>query len=267
MRTVIDDPSCKTNSGVFCDELREWRDRASVLSIWDYICNYRCYVAPFPNLIALKENARFYADCKAIHLFAEDTPVTHCGTYGDLRAYLTGKVLWDPYMSDETYAGHITEFLKAYYGEGWKDIAEYIRLEHETTRDVEMPCFSWADIGNAFEAPFPNIGEYMAGEYVPKAYQAVHPDTYLKHFIPRIEDALDLWNRAYEKAGTDIQREHVALGRLAVEYIDLFNTPHDKKSMTDEEKAAYEARVEAYYAAKDRFVLKYNIWTSQYNDR
>ena len=266
-RHAINDPSCKKNAGVFYDELIGWQDKASYLNVWDYICNYRCYVAPFPNLISLKENAKFFADCHAIHLFEEDTTGTHCSAYGDLRAYVTGKLMWDPYMSDEEYANHIVEFLKAYYGAGWKAVADYIKLEHDTTADFDMNCFEWADIANAFEAPFGTIGEYMAGEYLPKAYQAHHPKTYLNGFIERIDEALALWDKAYEMAETDEQKEHVALGKLAVEYIDLFNTPHNKKTMSDEEKAAYEARVEAYLAAKEKFKLHYNIWTARYNNR
>lgn len=266
-RHAIDDPNCAKNSGVFCPELKVWGQKAEALSIWDYIVNYLGYVGPFPNLVAIKENVRFYADCHAIHLFYEDTPSTRCGAYGDLRAYLAGKVLWDPYMSDETYENHIVEFLKAYYGPGWRSVAEYIRLEHGTTADVDMNCFENIDISNAFTAPFVHIGEYMAGEYLPKAYQAHHPDTFLKGFIPHIGEALELWNRAYDMAETDTEREHIALGRLAVEYVDLFNTPHDKKTMSDEEKAAYEKRVAEYFEAHKKFGLKYNIRTVTYNDR
>ena len=266
-RHAINDLNCAKNAGVFYDELMGWQDKAELLNIWDYICNYRCYVAPFPNLISLKENAKFFADCHAIHLFEEDTPGTHCSAYGDLRAYVVGKLMWNPYMSDEEYANHIVEFLKAYYGEGWKAVAEYIKLEHETTADFDMNCFEWADIANAFDAPFGTIGEYIAGEYLPKAYQAHHPKTYLNGFIERIGEALALWDKAYELAETETQKDHVALGKLAVEYIDLFNTPHNKKTMSDEEKAAYEARVEAYFAAKEKYALNYNIWTARYNSR
>ncbi len=266
-RHSLNDPNCAINAGVFYDELIGWQDKAEYLNIWDYICNYRCYVAPFPNLISLKENVKFFADCHAIHLFEEDSPGGHCSAYGDLRGYLVGKLMWDPYMSDETYANHIVEFLKAYYGPGWKHVADYIRLEHDTTADFDMKCFEWADIANAFEAPFGTIGEYIAGEYLPKAYQAHHPKTYLNGFIERIGEALELWDKAYAMAENDVQREHIALGKMAAEYIDLFNTPHDKKTMSDEEKAAYEARVDAYLAAKEKFGLRYNIWTARYNKR
>ena len=130
-----------------------------------------------------------------------------------------------------------------------------------------MTCFECADIANAFDAPFPNIGEYMAGEYLPKAYQAHHPKTYLNGFTERIGEALALWDKAYALAENDVQRERITLGKMAAEYIDLFNTPHDKKTMSDEEKAAYEARVETYLANKEKYGLRYNIWTSRYNKR
>ena len=266
-RHALNDPNCKVNSGVFYSELTEWQKMADKLSIWDYICNYRCFVAPFPNLISLKENARFFADCHAFHLFEEDLQSTHSSAYGDLRAYLVGKLMWNPYMSDEEYATHIVEFLKAYYGDGWKAVAEYIRLEHDTTQDFDMNCFECADIGSCFYTPYPNVWEYMIGEYLPKAYQAHHPETYLKGFIEHISKALALWDDAFELAQTPEQKSRAALGKLSVEYIDLFNTPHDKKTMTDEEKTAYEARVEAFFAAKEKYDLRYSIWTDRYNAR
>ena len=266
-RHAINDPNCKKNAGIFAEELAEWGKKADILSVWDYIINYQGYVGPFPNLVALKENAKFYADCNAIHLFDEDIPYTHCGAYGDLRAYLVGKLMWDPYMSDEAYANHIVEFLKAYYGAGWKYVAEYIKFEHETTEAFDMGCFAEIDISIAFTSPYLHVGEYMAGEYLPKAYQAHHPETFLKEFIKRIDQAMELWNKAYELAETEVQREHIALGRLSVEYVDLFNTPHDKNTMSEEEKSAYEARVEAYFEAHKKFGLKYNIRTVTYNNR
>ncbi|MBQ1954612.1 MAG: DUF4838 domain-containing protein, partial [Clostridia bacterium] len=266
-RHSIDDPNCKLNSGVFHQELLDWQKMADNLYIYDYTVNYRCYVAPFPNLISLWKNASFYADCNAKYIYESDTASGRSGACSDLRGYLTGKLLWDPYMSRETYEGHIVGFLKAYYGPGWRYVGEYLKLEHDTTEDYDMTCFECADIANAFDAPFPNIGEYMAGEYLPKAYQAHHPKTYLNGFTERIGEALELWDKAYALAETDEQRERITLGKMAAEYIDLFNTPHDKKTMTDEEKAAYEARVETYLANKEKFALKYNLWTARYNKR
>jgi len=170
-------------------------------------------------------------------------------------------------MSEETYHGHIVDFLKGYYGAGWRKVGKYLTLLHETTADYHMNCFEWADIANAFDAPYPHIGEYMAGEYLPKAYQAHHPKTYLQGFIERIDEAKALLDAAYEQAETELAKNHVARTRLSVTYIDLFNRPYDKKTMSDEEKAAYEARVERYLADKEAFGLRYNIWTARYNAR
>ena len=266
-RHAITDPACEKNAGVFYEELLEWQNMAEHLSIWDYITNYRCYVAPFPNFIALRENARFFADCHALYLFEEDSPGSICNDCGELRSYLVGKLMWDPYMSEETYHGHIVDFLEGYYGAGWREVGKYLTLLHETTADYHMNCFEWADIANAFDAPYPHIGEYMAGEYLPKAYQAHHPKTYLNGFIERIDEAKALLDAAYDAAETDLHREHVARTRLSVTYIDLFNRPHSKKTMSEAERAVYEAAVEKYLADKEAFNLRYNIWTARYNNR
>ncbi|MBR5520161.1 MAG: DUF4838 domain-containing protein, partial [Clostridia bacterium] len=77
-RHPIADPNCEKNAGAFYEELTEWQQKADHLSIWDYITNYRCYVAPFPNFLSLRENARFFADCHALHIFEEDSPGSIC---------------------------------------------------------------------------------------------------------------------------------------------------------------------------------------------
>ena len=266
-RHPLNDPNCSMNAGVYETELREWQQLTDKVSVWDYVTNYRSYVSPFPNLSVLRPNARLFAECNAIHLFEEDTPNTWAGIYGDLKAYLIGKLMWNPYMSEETYQNHMDEFLQTYYGPGWGKIKEYIALEEEATADTHMNCFEDVDISAAFECRYPSIGEYMAGEYLPKAYQAINPDNILNGLMARLGEATALWDAALEMAETDLQRMHIERSRLALTYLELFCTTHDAKTMTDEEKTAYEAAVERYLADKEKYGFHYNIWTQRYNNR
>ena len=78
------------------------------------------------------------------------------------------------------------------------------------------------------------------------------------------EEPVSSW---LEMAETDLQRMHIERSRLALTYLELFCAPHDAKTMTEEEKASYEAAVERYYAEKEKYGFHYNIWTARYNNR
>ena len=59
----------------------------------------------------------------------------HSGEFAELKAYLMAKLLWDPSVGDEAYDALIDEFLRHYYGEGWRFIREYIDGLHEICKD------------------------------------------------------------------------------------------------------------------------------------
>jgi len=264
-RHAITDPNCPTNSTRFHKEMEEWKDKCHQISVWDYVTNYLSYIAPFPNLRALRENLRYFAECGTIRVFEEDAPrCNSSGTYGQLRAYLISKLLWNPTMSEEEFNTHMDEFLETYYGAGWREIKKYIDLEHDATADREMPCFGApVDISSAFKCPgMPHIKEFIAAEYQPKAYQPAYPDHYLTGLCDHIEEAKALFDRAYDMAETELQKKHVAISRLSVTYLDLFCIEHDKSKMTEEEQKAYEAACEQFRQDKVEAGLFYNIYTA-----
>ncbi len=264
-RHPITDPNCETNSKRFYKEMIEWQEKCHQLSIWDYVTNYLSYIAPFPNLRAIRENMRFFADSRTIRIFEEDVPrCESSGTYGHLRAYLISRLMWNPYMSEDEFNRHMDEFLETYYGAGWREIKKYIDLEHEVTADREMPCFGVpVDISSAFKCPgMPHIKEFIAAEYEPKAYQPAYPDHYLTGLCDRIEEAKAYFDKAYDMAETELQKKHVAVSRLSVTYLDLFCIYHDKTKMTEEEQKSYEAACEKFRREKVEAKLFYNIYTA-----
>ena len=269
-RHPLTDKNCERNTEEgFAQELEDWQKMADQMSIWDYVTNYNSYIAPFPNLLSLRENARLFADCHAIHLFEEDAPHMAGGAYPELRAYLIGKLLWDPTMSEETYQGHIDEFLEGYFGPGWREIRRYIDLEHELTAHRCIRCFETVDIAPMVEVPENAvIQEYVRSEYTPHAYQPVYPgETYMTKLEERMDEVQAMWSRAYEAARTEEQRERIARGRMAVNYLALFCMPHEKGKMSEAERAAYEAAAERFNADKIRYGFHYNIWTGNVQQR
>ncbi len=255
-RHTLADETCEKNAGKFAPELKEWQGICDKISIWDYATNYSCYLAPFPNLEVLRENARFFAENNAIHMFEEDTPGTYTGDLGDLRAYLVSRLLWNPYMTQSDYDTHMREFLEGYFGAGWRSINAYIRLLHETTRTYHMGCFQRMDTGFMGSDP-------LSEAYIPQPYQEIAADSYLADFIPCLDEAIALWNEAEALAAHEDELQRIRRSKMSVTYLDLFCRARDRSKMTGEEQKMYEAAVQKYYKDKEKFDMRTNIWTAR----
>lgn len=264
-RHAIDDPNCKVNSETIYPEMMGWQKMCDQMSVWDYVTNWKSYIAPFPNLYSLRLNGQFFHECHVKHLFEEDLPTNYeGGIWPDLRAYLIGKVLWNPYLSEEEYNTHINEFLAAFYGAGWREIRKYLDLEYRVTEDHCCICKEALD--NIFVYPLlPGITQEHRRNYVERTYQTEFPDHGLTGVVNHLDEAIAYFDRAYELAETDLHRERIERGRFSLTFLQLFCTPHDKEKMTAEECAAYDAAVEQYHETKKKYHYFYNIFTEPFN--
>jgi len=119
--------TCPNNAGAKSN-IVNWAKICDRLYIWDYTTNFAHYLAPFPSLNALQPNARFFAENNVKGVFEQGNyQGGHNGEFGDLRAYLLAKLLWNPYTDIEK---HKREFLEAYYGKANPYIKEYIDRLH-----------------------------------------------------------------------------------------------------------------------------------------
>lgn len=120
----------------FKEDFLGWAKISPSLHIWDYSTNFHHYFSPFPNLYAFRDNIRFYAENNVKGVLMQGNVNTcHSGEFGELKAYLQAKLLWDPHMNDEEYEELIDEFLVHYYGIGWKYIREYIDGLHDICKN------------------------------------------------------------------------------------------------------------------------------------
>jgi hypothetical protein len=257
-RHPLADGACERNAGRFAAELAEWSKICDKMSVWDYTRNFSCYLAPFPNFKVLRENARLFAENKVLHLFEQDTEDrSYTGDLGSLKAYLLARLMWNPYMSEQEYQAHIDDFLEGYYGPGWKNIREYMRLLHDSTRDRHIGCFERMDRGFLGSDP-------LSEKYEPAAYQAIAEDSYLSEFIENhIDEAKRLWSGAEAMASNEAERERVHRSGLSVAYLDLFCRKYERDKMSAAEREAYEAAVARYHADKKRYDFRTNIWTNR----
>jgi len=256
-RHAIDDPNCKVNREQFYPDFFGWKEKSDQLSIWDYIVCYRSYIPPFPNLYSLRENARFFAEQGAIHLFEEDDPSSPAGgTTPELKAYLAGMLLWNPSISLDDYNARIDEFLEAFYGKGWRYIRQYMDIEYEETADRCIECMGLCE-----------TGRYSYANYYPQPYQEIIPNNYLSSLAARYDELMDLVAHAYALAETDEQRYRIDGIRLSLQYMEITCVEHNKSKMTAEEQAAHEESVRKFEEEKTARRWRYNTSTNHHQGR
>ena len=183
-----------TRTAQFRKDFLAWGEICDRIYVWDYTTNFTYYIAPFSNFGTIRENMRLYHEHGVRGMFPQGNSQSISGEFGELRAYLLAKLMWNPYMSEEEYYTHMNEFLEAYYGAGWVYIRSYINVITELANDG---CI------NIYEEPLEAITE---GEY------RIHEN-----------DFQTWWNKAEELAGDRL--EYVQRSRLQWRYIQLLIHP------------------------------------------
>ena len=205
MHPMLECPDAKGPNGIqwtrtaqFRQDFLAWGEICDRIYVWDYTTNFAYYIAPFSNFGSIRENMRLYHEHGVRGMFPQGNSQSISGEFGELRAYLLAKLMWDPYMSEEEYYRHMDEFLEAYYGEGWEGIRAFIDLTTELAAN-EGSCI------NIYEAPLNSIteDEYLAYEEQIQAW----------------------WDNAEALAGDRL--EYVQRSRLQWRYIQLLLHPDD----------------------------------------
>lgn len=151
---ALNDPACNEYGGpwneyynnvVWADALVNWSKICDTLHIWDYTTDFYFHSILYPNFHVLRENMRFFAENNVKGVLEEGHYSTNQANleFGALRAYVLGKLAWDPYMTEEEYQTCINDFLKGYYGAGWEEIREYFdfAMASGVKRDMHFECF------------------------------------------------------------------------------------------------------------------------------
>jgi len=112
----------------FVKLIEDWSAISENLSVWDYTTDFANYNLTFPNLTVLRDNMRLFADRNVKYVFEQGAYQSRNGEFCELRGYLLSKLLWDPYMPEETYNRIVDEFFADYYGEGGIYIRQFMDL-------------------------------------------------------------------------------------------------------------------------------------------
>ncbi len=146
---TLDDAKCSENVE-FMTDLRAWNEICDRLYVWDYANNYRETISFFADFGTLQRNMQIFAETGVKGVYSEGNYyMSTCdGEFGELRAYLISRLLWDPYMD---YYAEMDGFLKAYYGDGWELIREFIdmTIADSDSYDSHLGIFEHSE--NTFE--------------------------------------------------------------------------------------------------------------------
>ncbi len=136
----------------FANDMKGWSAICKNLYAWDYTTNFMMYLNIFANFQVLQPNMQFFAENNVKGVFEEGNAASKSGEFGELRAYILAKLLWDP-TCDVEYL--MDDFLNGYYGEdSAKYIKEYIDIITNKTLNTSQHIyiFQWQYEGLIFTA-------------------------------------------------------------------------------------------------------------------
>lgn len=145
------------NNRAFCEDMEGWAKICSRLYVWDYVTDFANYIQPHPNLRVLGPNVRFFAKNNVKGVFEQGNYQSLGGEFGALRAWVLGKLLWNPELNDKAL---MDEFLKGYYGDAAPFLRRYIELLHDRAAETgfKMGCFT------PVTAPYLDLDTMMKAE-------------------------------------------------------------------------------------------------------
>jgi len=136
---------CENNANVKSN-IQNWNGICNRLYIWDYTTNFAQYLCPIANFYSLKPNLQFFRDNGVKGVFEQGMyQEGESGEFGDLRAYVLAKLMWNP---EEDLEKLIDNFMAAYYGNGAQFVREYFDLLHKRVLDSGIhfgPAFGCGD--------------------------------------------------------------------------------------------------------------------------
>ncbi|MDD6800812.1 MAG: DUF4838 domain-containing protein [Firmicutes bacterium] len=206
---ALGDPTCEANQR-FVKDIEEWNKISNHLIIWDYLLNWGLsgYMAQLPNIDLIGENIKFFSKYKVSGLFSQGEYRGSDFGFNCMRAYLSAKSQWNPDMTDEEYEEWKLDFLKGYYGDGWKNVKRYL--------DFYLSCHTSED----------HFGSPSDASVIVSKEQALSISGELGGLISDL----------YAKAENDAIRDHVERFQLFTDYFDLQYLDNEIAFMEDKEE-------------------------------
>lgn len=108
----------------FEEDIRVWSEQTDRLYLWNYCVNFRHYLHAFPNIQSMAANYRFFRDHHVRYLFEQGHEQGLHAEFGELKAWLSAKLMWNP---DQPVEPLIQRFLEGYYGAAAEPVGCYLK--------------------------------------------------------------------------------------------------------------------------------------------
>lgn len=185
---------CEHNRS-FITDIEDWSRIAPHLFIWDYVVNYRQYVAPFPNFGVLAENIRTFKKYNAIGIQEEAQYESIGGEFAEMKSWVLSKLLWNPNLDTNAL---VAQFITDYYGNAAPYIQQYFDLCQSLIKD-----------------------DTVMGIYIDE-----NNPLYTDEFVAEANNLLSQAKQSVAECDEDI-RFRVDLVGLQIDYLRLTRTPNE----------------------------------------
>ena len=182
----------------FISDMEDWSKIAPHLFIWDYVVNYRQYLAPFPNFDVLAENIKTFKKYNAIGIQEEAQYESIGGEFADMKSWVLSKLLWNPNLDTRAL---VAQFISDNYGEAAPYIQQYFELCHSLIKD-----------------------DTVMGIYIDE-----NNPLYTDEFVAEAKSLLDKAKEAVAEADDDM-RFRIDLVGLQIDYLRMVRTPQETKA-------------------------------------
>ena len=126
------DQSAFEQNRKFTGEIKAWSAMTDKLYVWDYTTNFRHYIGPFPNVLALQGNGQFFRDHHVVGLFEQVAYQGRHGDFSELKGWLLAKWLWNPDLPAKPL---LDDFFAGYYGAAAPLVRQYFDEIHTFYND------------------------------------------------------------------------------------------------------------------------------------
>ncbi len=207
--------------------MKQWKNCAKNIIIWDYVVDFKHLVMPFPNFSVLAPNLDFFKENGAEGVFSQAS--RELGSENaEMRAYLLAHLMFDKTADTEQI---LARYLKVVFGDASDDVRTFLNdcLTHLYEKDHELGMFM---------PPSAHKNSYLKKEYV-------------NGYLRTLEKALE----KTEKGG--IAEKHVKRLLVGVYYVIINNSGYHKLLKKDCAKLlidySQETKIERFAETKNYF--------------
>lgn len=254
---AIDDPDCAANARVV-KRIKKASATCSEMFIYDYRSSEAYVPMLLPNIFKLRDDMRFLADIGVsgmygeTDIFCQNSPATE-----ELRDYVTARLMWDPYMSENEFNRHINEFLEGYYGKGWKHIRRFLEIYEKESSHSHIDSVSSANVLDNAQGWFED-GKNVRCVTIPRER--------IEEVIPTLEAEL---SAAYELSldgGAADKSETCPRIKMLYAFTTWYRLYHTMEKImesgTEEEKKKAVADNRKLCSIMRRYCMKYTVFTA-----